>query len=79
VTTFFEGDGKDLATLRRASTKEGSLKGTIMLRESATSTTPMLYEVEFKRQRAKTVRIGLPRAGKDKDGVDNSEAVRFVG
>jgi hypothetical protein len=50
-----------------------------MLRESATSTTPMLYEVEFKRQRAKTVRIGLPRAGKDKDGVDNSEAVRFVG
>jgi hypothetical protein len=34
-----------------------------MLRESATQSTPMLYEVEFKRPRSKAIRIGLPRAG----------------
>ena len=49
-----------------------------MTREATTSTTPMLYEVEFKRRGSKTVRIGLPRAGKDRDGVDNSKDVRFV-
>jgi hypothetical protein len=77
-TSFFDGAGKDLATLRRASLKEGSLQGTIILRESATQSTPMLYEVDFKRPRSKAIRIGLPRAGRDKGGVDNSEDVRFV-
>jgi hypothetical protein len=54
------------------------LKGTITLRESATRTSPMLYEVEFKRPRSKDIRIGLPRAGKDNDGVDDSKHVRFL-
>jgi hypothetical protein len=77
-TPFFDGAGKDLASLKRASMKEGSLQGTIILRESATRSTPMLYEVEFKRPRSKAIRIGLPRAGKDKDGVDDSDQVMFV-
>jgi hypothetical protein len=77
-TPFFVGDGKDLATLRKASTKEGSLEGTVLLRESATRRTPMLYEIEFKRPRSKAIRIGLPRAGRERDGVDDSPHVKFV-
>jgi hypothetical protein len=77
-TSFFLGAGKDLAILRKASMKEGSLEGTVLTRESATSTMPMLYELEFRRPRSKPIRIGLPRAGRDKDGVDNSQYVKFI-
>jgi hypothetical protein len=78
ATLFFEGAGKDLATLRKASMKDGSINGTVVSREPTTRTAPMLYEVEFKRSRSAPIRIGLPRAGKDKDGVDNSVHVKFI-